>query len=80
MSFENLYILISVLLLATLLFFPVSKLVWVLSVRRLQRKLKRELDAQERAGQRRRARILSIFLVLIFSYLFNLNMLEYFYG
>lgn len=80
MSFENLYTLISVLLLAALLFFPVSKLVWVLSVRRLQRKLKRDLDAGEIAGQRRRARILSIVLVLIFSYLFNLNMLEYFYG
>ena len=65
------YFLISVLVLAVLLFFPLSKLIWVLSVRRLQRKLNRELDAAELAGQMTRARFISIFVSLIFSYLFN---------
>ena len=36
--------LIWVLILAALLFWPVSKLVWVLSVRRLQRKLDKQLS------------------------------------
>lgn len=73
MNTEQVYTLISVLVLAALLFFPVSKLVLVLSVHRLQRKLNRELNPQEMAGQQRRARLISIFLVMIFAYLFNLT-------
>ena len=45
-------------LLALLLFFPVSKLIWVLSVRRLQRRLARELSPEELNAQLKRARIL----------------------
>ena len=62
-----------VVLLAALLFWPMSKLVWVLSVRRLQRKLARELDEQELAGQMNRARIISVFMSLLFAFLYNLN-------
>lgn len=62
-----------VLLLAALLFWPIAKLVFVLSVRRLQRKLSRELDEKEMAGQLNRARIISVFASLLFSYLYNLN-------
>ena len=69
------YFLLSVLVLAVLLFFPLSKLIWVLSVRRLQRKLNRELNDTELAGQMTRARFVSIFVSLLFSYLFNLNLL-----
>jgi hypothetical protein len=68
-----LYFLLYVVVLAVLLFFPISKLIWVFSVRRLQRKLKRELNETEIAGQMTRARFLSIFISLLFSYLFNLN-------
>lgn len=64
-----------VLLLAALLFWPMSKLVWVLSVRRLQRKLKRELDEGEIAGQMNRARVVSAFVSLLFSFLYNLSTL-----
>ncbi len=60
-----------VLLLAALLFWPMSKLVWVLSVRRLQRKLARPLDEKEVAGQRARARVISVFVSLLFSFLYN---------
>ncbi len=69
------YFVISVLVLAALLYFPVSKLIWVVSVRRLQRKLGRELDEAEVAGQARRARVIAVLLCLPFSYLFNLNLL-----
>ena len=62
-----------VVLLAALLFWPMSKLVFVLSVRRLQRKLGRELDAGEIAGQLNRARVIGVFVSLIFSYLYNLS-------
>ena len=69
-----LYFLLSVFVLALLLFFPITKLIWVISVRRLQRKLKRELNESELAGQMTRARFISIFVSLLFSYLFNLGL------
>ncbi|NNC67568.1 MAG: hypothetical protein HKN83_06015 [Gammaproteobacteria bacterium] len=50
-----------------------SKLIWVISVRRLQRKTKTELSQTELDGQLKRAHILAIFVVLIFSYLFNIS-------
>lgn len=64
-----------VLLLAGLLFWPMNKLVFVLSVRRLQRKLARDLNETEIAGQMKRARVLSVFLSLLFSFLYNLSTL-----
>ena len=70
-----LYFLVSVVVLALLLFFPISKLIWTFSVRRLQRKLNRELNETELTGQMTRARFLSIFVSLLFSYLFNLNLI-----
>jgi len=70
-----LFFLVSVVVLAVLLFFPISKLIWVFSVRRLQKKLNRELNEEEVAGQMTRARFLSVFVSLVFSYLFNLNMI-----
>ena len=60
-------------LLAAMLFFPVSKLVWTLSVRRQQRKLQRTLDETEVAGQMKRARFISFFLVVAFALMFNGN-------
>ena len=64
-----------VLLLAALLFWPISKLIWVMSVRRLQRKLQKELSQEEIAGQLNRARVIAAFVSLIFSWLFNLHTL-----
>lgn len=68
------YFIASFIVLAVLLFFPVSKLVWVLSVRRLQRKLKRELSQQEIDGQLNRARFIAVLLSLAFSFLFNASL------
>lgn len=64
-----------VLILAALLFYPVSQLIWVVSVRRLQRKWGRELSPQELQGQLNRARVLAVLVVLAFSFLYNFNTL-----
>ena len=61
-------------LLAAMLFIPVSKLVWTLSIRRQQRKLGRFLDETELAGQMKRARFISFLLVVPFALLFNANL------
>ena len=60
-------------LLAAMLFIPVSKLVWTLSVRRQERKLERKLNDAEIQGQLQRARFISLFLVVLFALLFNAN-------
>ena len=64
------YFLVSAAILAAALFFPVSRLIWVLSVRRFERKTQRKLSETEIAGQRRRARLIAAFLVIVFSLLF----------
>ncbi|MEN8131109.1 MAG: hypothetical protein ABFS45_13125 [Pseudomonadota bacterium] len=71
----NTYFYLSVAVLALLLFFPTSKLIWVLSVRRLQRKSGRELSNDEINGQKARARFIAFLLVLAFSWIFNLQLL-----
>jgi hypothetical protein len=64
-----------VFLLAALLFWPVSSLIWTFSVRRKQRKLKQELNEQEVLAQKQRARIVSAVVSLLFSFLYNLSTL-----
>jgi hypothetical protein len=70
------YYWLSVAVLAALLFLPASRLVWVLSVRRLERKLGQPLSAQEREGQRNRARFIALIVCVIFSALFNYQILD----
>ncbi|TNF98688.1 MAG: hypothetical protein EP297_07420 [Gammaproteobacteria bacterium] len=65
----------SVLILAALLYIPTTKLIWVMSIRRAQKKLQRELSEAELQGQMQRARFITVFLVLLFSFLFNFNLL-----
>lgn len=72
MSAMGVMFIIWVLVLALMLLFPVSNLIWVSSVRRLQRKLGRPLETDELRGQKRRARFISLLLVLPFSWSFNL--------
>ena len=64
-----------VFLLAALLFWPVSRLVWTFSVRRKQRKLKQELDEQEILAQKQRAHIIAAVVCVLFSLLYNLSTL-----
>ena len=70
------YYWLSVLVLAGLLFWPASKLVWTLSVRRLERKLGRPPSDEERKGQRHRAWVMAILVCLVFSALFNYQTLD----
>ncbi len=65
----------SVLILTGMLLFPVSKIIWINSVRRLEKRLERRLSEEERAGQKRRARVVAILLILPFSWLFNMHLL-----
>ena len=65
----------SVVVLAVMLFFPASNLIWVTSVRRQQRRLSRELDNNELQGQKNRARFIAFFVCLLFSFLFCLNII-----
>ena len=70
-----LYYLASTAVLALLLFYPVSRLIWFVSVRRLQKKLQRTLSDQEVRGQRNRALFLSILVTVLFAALFNYNLM-----
>lgn len=60
-------------ILAVALFFPVSKLIWVFSLRRMSHKLARQLDEAEVAQQKQRAQFIAGFLVAIFALLFSYN-------
>jgi hypothetical protein len=70
------YYWLSVVALAALLFLPASKRGWVLSVRRLERKLGRPLVDEDRLGQRNRAWFIAIIVCVAFSALFNYQILD----
>ncbi len=66
-----------VVLLAALLFFPVSKLLWVISVRRLQKKLHKELNESEMVEQKQRARFIAVIVCFMFSVMYNIARLGF---
>lgn len=70
---EELFFYLSVLVLSAALYIPVNKLIWVLSVRRIEKKSKSKLNEYQRNLQKNRSRFISILLVFIFSYLFNMQ-------
>ena len=72
----NSYYVISVIILALLLYYPVNKMIFVLSVRRLERKIGKQLNDDQKNGQLNRSRFISIILILFFSCLFNINILS----
>jgi len=72
----NSYYLISVIILALLLYYPVNKMIFVLSVRRLERRIGNQLNDDQKNGQLKRSRFISIILILCFSCLFNINILS----
>ena len=69
------YYVFSVIILILLLYYPVNKLIFVLSVRRLEKKSGKNLSNMEKSGQLKRSRFISIILILLFSCLFNINIL-----
>jgi len=70
------YYLLSVIILTLLLYYPVNKLIFVLSVRRLEKKTGKNLSNMEKSDQLKRSRFISIILILLFSCLFNINILD----
>ena len=72
----NSYYVISVIILALLLYYPVNKMIFFLSVRRLERKIGKQLNDDQKNGQLKRSRFISIILILFFSCLFNINILS----
>lgn len=66
-----------VFLLTALLFYPVTQLIWVVSVRRMQRKLQKELSEQELAAEKQRARFISVITCFFFSVLYNVARLGF---
>ena len=66
---------LSVVALTLLIFLPVSRLIWVLAVRRLERRRGDLLTIDERKGQLIRARFLGLLLSALFSLLFNYQIL-----
>jgi hypothetical protein len=70
------YYVLSVIILTLLLYYPVNKLIFVLSVRRLEKKTGKNLSKMEKSGQLKRSRFISIILILLFSCLFNINILD----
>ena len=58
------------------LFFPVRQLIWVLSVRRVERKQGAPTDAEQRAFLRRRAGLTAALLSFLFSVLYTAHLFQ----
>ena len=58
-----------IILLSTILFFPVRKLIWVLYVRKKQKSQKLVSD-EERKRLKKRATFTAILLCIVFSYIY----------
>ena len=66
------YSLLWALGLALALFYPMRQLIWVLYVRRAERKV--ELADQQRQALKRRAAVTAALLSLVFSYFYTLHL------
>jgi len=58
-----------IILLSTVLFFPVRKLIWVLYVRKKQ-KTQQSVSEDEKISLKKRATITAILLCIVFSYIY----------
>ena len=58
-----------IILLSTVLFFPVRKLIWVLYVRKKQ-KIQQLVSEEEKSSLKKRATITAILLCIVFSYIY----------
>ena len=57
------------ILLSTVLFFPVRKLIWVLYVRKKQ-KTQQSVSEEEKIGLKKRATFTALLLCIVFSYIY----------
>ena len=58
-----------IMLLSTVLFFPVRKLIWVLYVRKKQ-KTQKSVSEEEKRSLKKRAAFTAILLCIVFSYIY----------
>ena len=58
-----------IILLSTVLFFPVRKLIWVLYVRKKQ-KTQQSVSEEEKSSLKKRATFTAVFLCIVFSYIY----------
>ena len=58
-----------IILLSTVLFFPVRKLIWVLYVRKKQ-KVQQTVSEEEKISLKKRATFTAILLCIVFSYIY----------
>ena len=58
-----------IILLSTVLFFPVRKLIWVLYVRKKQ-KTQQSVSEEEKSSLKKRATLTALLLCLVFSYVY----------
>ena len=58
-----------IILLTTVLFFPVRKLIWVLYVRKKQ-KTQQSVSEEEKSSLKKRATLTAVLLCLVFSYVY----------
>tara|TARA_B100001013_G_scaffold321499_1_gene231467 strand:+ start:207 stop:446 length:240 start_codon:yes stop_codon:yes gene_type:complete len=58
-----------IILLSTVLFFPVRKLIWVLYVRKKQ-KTQKSVSESEKISLKKRATITAVLLCVVFSYIY----------
>ena len=58
-----------IILLSTILFFPVRKLIWVLYVRKKQ-KTQQSVSEEEKSSLKKRATFTTLFLCIVFSYIY----------
>ena len=67
----NYFYIFSVIILVILLYIPVNKMIYILSVRRLSKKMNSNLSETQLKGQLNRSRFITIILLCLFSCLFN---------
>ena len=67
-------------LLGLVLFLPVRRLIWVLSVRSEERRLKHAADPARRTNLRRRASVTAALVCFVFSVLYVQVMFHSFHG
>lgn len=70
-SFQAFWFWGSAIVLALALYYPVTRFVWVIRVRRFERKNDRQTTAEERQLVLRQSRFISIPIVLFFAFLFT---------